>query len=113
MPETVRYSLIHHPLAWLWGNIALIIFGTSALWYGGVQVGQITEQQVAIMRSITDLAERLGSLERHPAPADQGRRLTIVETRIEGQDRAIVELKADMTTRLHRIEDKLDRALGQ
>ena len=72
------------------------------------QGGQFVQRFEAVALNLENLSSRVAALETHPAANNTQQRVLVLEERIAGQDRAIIELKADLVRRLDRIESKVD-----
>jgi len=75
------------------------------------QGGQFVERLHTVVDALESLSTRVSELEARPMGPAAAQRISVLESRADGLDRASREIKQDITARLDRLENKLDRAL--
>jgi hypothetical protein len=83
---------------------ALAIAIVLAVWQGG----QLMQRFEVVAAGFESLSARVAQLEHHPLPNNTAERVSVMESKMAGQEQAIRELKADLFKRLDRIEGKVD-----
>ena len=84
------------------GVLAVAIL--SAVYQGG----QFVERLDTVVTSLEALSDRVSALEARPMGPGAQARIALLEAADANQERMLQSLKADITARLDRIEDKTD-----
>jgi len=86
------------------------VLAGSLLWavYSG---GQFVEKLEGAINDMGELTVRVSSLETNQITPEASRRISMLEVQTQAHEKAYEQFRVDLTTRLSRFEDKLDRAL--
>lgn len=99
---------------WIDGGIMLAILGV--IYYAGALTEQVENNGRNIelqTQAFASLELELHALRNQPITAEASRRIAVLESRSDAAEKAVDQLRKDVTTRLDRIEEKLDRVLSK
>lgn len=98
---------ISRPMIFSWVIDGILATSIIAAVYTG---GQFVERLDTVVNSLESLSTRVSQLEERPMGPAAAQRIAVLEAQDAHRDRALAELKADITSRLDRIENKIDRS---
>lgn len=108
MSELSRQG-IARPFIVSWAIDGALVLALAAAVLKG---GQFVERLDTVVTNIESLSARVTQLETRPMGPGAAQRISVLEARNSSQAREIRALKEDITARLDRIENKMDRGFG-
>ncbi len=89
----------------LWVDTGMVLALVGLIW----QMSAFVKTVDQVIQKMDELAVRVETLETYPIGPEASQRISVLETTSSAQDRLLRELKDDITRRLDRIENKIDR----